>query len=237
MIRSPTCRIFAKDLRRFWPLLLSAAALDAFGVLMPLGTTNSTYYGGVTTSDAVMYVRWFVMAFVAVAMAQDDSPSGDRGSWLARPITPGAVLGAKVCMLGLGLALPAGLAAAGAAFMVHAGPGILLASVFGMGSTVFLVGAAFLFLGSLTASLLQASLATVVFFVLKSLTAQSLWAFEGLLRPTSTELGQLPALPSERTMAVVSLVSAVVALSAVLVHQFFTRRTRRTLQLLSLIHI
>jgi hypothetical protein len=115
MIRSPTYRIIVKDLRRFRPLLVSAAALDILGVLMPFGITNPGYFGGMTTPDAVTYVRWLIVAFVCVALAQDDGPSGDRGSWLARPITPGNVLGAKVGVLVGGLALPAGLAAVGAA--------------------------------------------------------------------------------------------------------------------------
>jgi hypothetical protein len=235
MIQNPTTRILAKEFRRFWPLLLTGVALDLVDVLMPFGRINLGYVGYLGISDIVTFVRWFVVAFVAVAMAQDDSPSDDRGSWLARPISAGAVLGAKCCVLAIGLALPAGLAAAGAAVALHTSPADSLASALGMAAHVCFVGTAFLVLGAITGSLLQAALVTVFAFALESLIAGNLRELASLLKPAGQDIGQFPSSPSERTMAIVSLISISIGVSTLLLHQYYTRRTKRTLLLAALV--
>jgi hypothetical protein len=218
--------ILAKDLRRFWPLVLSAVAL------MVLSTTlafypASVFLSGQSFADAPMILRWFIVIFVAVGAIQDDSADGDRGGWLARPISGAQVFLAKIVLLVVALALPAAVVAAWAALALNGSLSNVLAAALSSGGLTLAVALGASVVAALTGSLLRAIFAGVALGVAYSFLATHFAALGGLLAPYSPVFGgRAPAISIGRQQTV-ELVGGLGGAIIVLAYQYGRRRTGR----------
>src|SRR5580704_5864338 len=79
-------RIFHKDLRRYWPLLLAIWALAAMNDFIPFTAIDLASGQVAFFLDLIEAVEVFVLALAIVALVQEDPLSGDRSTWLTRPI-------------------------------------------------------------------------------------------------------------------------------------------------------
>lgn len=157
----------------------------------------------------------------AGVLVQRDSPSRKDAFWLRHPLSPSAVFGAKVAVIA-GVLLGAGLLGELVAILAHdLPPGDALAL---LGTPA--LGAGFLFgFGALAAAVTR-DLRTLLLVLLGALIAASLGSLllAGLLEET-----RLQGRPG--TVSWLAAVVTVAALFALTLHQYHTRRTRRTVVL------
>jgi hypothetical protein len=227
MTSSSISRILAKDLRRFWPLALCAFGLTVLSTELALHPASG-FPGSERLVVAPMVISWFLVAFVAVAAMQDDPAGGDRGGWLARPISGLQVLAAKLIFLATTLVVPSAVAAAWAACALHGSPGSVATAALSMGELTFVVSLCAAVLGSLTGTLLNAVFAAVALGVADSFLKIHLNALGDLLAPISPVFGQFPQRISDETQYLILILGGTAGAVAVLWHQYEKRRTRRS---------
>jgi len=223
-------RILRKDSRRYWILLFAAAALDILSTLAAFGGSFALQLSDSLGSDSIESFRKFLVGFVAVLAAQDDPATGERGDWVARPITPSALLGAKLSFFALGMALPVGLVSLAAMRGLHESAFACLTAGCAAAAETLEFALACALLGALTRSLLSAASVLVALAVAHLLTERNLGSLLTLIQPNPT-FGSFRTGPSQLTVEVVGGTFWMLTLGFLLVHQYVSRRTARTLVL------
>ena len=223
--------VLKKDLRRYWPLAALAAVFIVLSNLGPLWGLNFEWAQFEKGVPLLELGKWAAIFILVVAVMQEDRTAGDAAFWRTRPIGAGALLAGKVLFFVLVVALPAVLANIRIASALDTpGPVALGIAVETTGFMLLAVLAGAL-LASITGSLLQAGLAALggLFVIYVAGAArEALVPYVHIRLPWDTDI----AFPGPRVAFACLL--AGIALMALLTHQFFTRRTGRTVALLAI---
>ena len=216
--------ILRKDLRHLW-------VLSSLGVLFSLFATLGWYWdlSRISTSGFIFFagqVAPIVVLFVlSVAIVQSDPTVGDRAFWRTRPISPGALLVAKLLVLCLVFALPSLLVNLFLAVSMDTPFPVLLGMVIESTGMILIECLVSALVGAVTRSLMQAA-AAVLASALLLMAVAVLNPLPQLFVPWRMDIpGHAPR------MAAMGVYSGIAAL-ILLAHQFLTRRRVRTLVLL-----
>ena len=223
--------VFAKDLRRYWPLAAFAAAFIMVEALSPLWGWNLELNNSPVENLLAAFAKWPVIFILVVAVMQEDLTVGDKAFWRTRPIGAGPLFAGKLLLFALALALPAVIANISIATALDT-PGAVTfgIAVETIGFTLLAVLTTAL-LASLTGTLVHAGLAAIggLFVVIViGVVRDALYSTIRIRLPWDTDV----AYPGGRVAVACAL--ACLALVGLLAHQIFTRRTGRTVALLAL---
>lgn len=222
-------QILAKDLRRYWPLAAAATALIVFETLTPLRGSNVRLASFDVGEVLATFVKWPLIFILVFAVTQEDRTVGDRAFWRTRPIGAWAMLAGKLLFFTLVLTVPAVLASLRIASTLDTPARVTVGILIETTGLMLLAVLASALLASITGTIIQAALAAIGGLVVVAIVGA---IREGL---ASTIVIRLPwdtdvAYPGGRVAF--ACVLACVALTALLAHQFITRRTGRTVGLL-----
>ncbi len=215
--------IIGKDLRRLWALAL-------LGFLFSFVSTLGWYWDLFPKSSGFLTFIFsqvspvVVLFFLSVGIVQSDPTIGDRAFWRTRPISPGALLCAKLLTLVLVFGVPSLLLNAYLALSMDAPSRVAVGMLTESTGMLLMESLLFALLGALTRSLMQAAAASLA-FVLVVATSAALIPLPFLFTPWRMDIPGHAA-----RMAAVGLYSGLAALG-LLVHLFASRRLGRTLGL------
>ncbi|MGD1031212.1 MAG: hypothetical protein ABSA05_08735 [Opitutaceae bacterium] len=234
------CHLLAKDLRRFWPLLLLSAGILAANLCLTLNFYGSpfSYQGGSQLRPLLMQllqVACFLLAFVVpVVVIQEDQVTGVRPAWLTRPIRPGTLLASKLVFLLLGLSVPAAVLNCVASGYLGASFGAVASTAT---STAEIVAIIFLFaalFGAFTKTLFQA--VTALLGVLVCLVVFSMWFASAKINiPRPPWPWPSPFHHSAETANFIGKIVIILAAIGALGHMYRWRRRIQTLGVLLLL--
>lgn len=226
-----TLHILAKDLRRFWPLILAAVAVNVLGYCVAFsnleGTRALSGLGmiAVRAMQQAPLARWAIVFLLSVWVVLEDRGVGDRVAWMTRPFSAWELAAAKFLFLVLGVALPAGLVGTGLALWLKASFTAALATGLSHGLLALFVASVFASIAVVCASTGRAVLLTAMIFGGLALLAFVL--FEVL----HVTLPETPRGVSDGSSFLVFTGIGTISAMGILILQYATRRTRRTLLL------
>ena len=218
-----------KDLRALWPLLAVWAGVLAAHLLLPDLEPGEGYVRAERLRTALQMIHWALAAVLPAMLILQDPVDGTRSFWFTRPISRGALLASKVLSVTVFfLVLPLAIQLAG---LLRAGLGgwPLAAGMAEAGLHLAGISLGFAALASLTSSLARYVLVLAVYSGVAAIFVPALVAF--VPQPWGPPINWM-SLSNSRAM--VSIVLLLVMAVAVLAHQWFTRRTYRSLVLVGL---
>jgi len=222
---SAVLHLLRKDLRHLWALALA-------GIVFSLVSTLGWYWDLLPRSSGfltfvVSQIAPMVILFIAsVAVIQSDPTVGDRAFWRTRPISPGALLAAKALFLVLVFGLPSLLVNLYLAVSMDTPSPVLLAMVVESTGMILVECLVAAIAATVTTSLMQ-SAALMLAAAIAVLAVGALVPLPHLFAPWRLDLPD-----HAPRMAAVGLFGGSAAL-ILIAHQYFTRRTTRTLVLLA----
>ncbi len=226
-----TLQVFAKDLRRYWPLVLLAAGFIICETLGPLWGLNFTT--GNRNLDPVLhgFGKWPVIFILVVAAMQEDLTVGDRAFWRTRPIGPGPLLAGKLLLFALALVVPSVL------INLWLAQALATPAVVTLGIVVETTG--FLLLAVLGSALVASTTRSLVHAGVAALGVMVVCIAVALLVDTLPpnlryDFVWKQTMPTPAAQVVVACVGAAAALLGLLAHQFLTLRTGRTVAWLAI---
>ena len=221
---SAVLHILRKDLRHM-------GILAALSVAFSLVATLGWYWdimpsaGGFLVFMIGQVIPVIIQFILVVAIMQADPTVGDRAFWRTRPISPGALLSAKLLFLLVVFAVPSLAVNLYIAASMDAPIRVLMGMVIESTGMLLVEGLVAALVGSMTQSLIQAAAALLAGVVAATAVA-TIFPDLHLFTPWRLDIpGHAPRL------AAVGLYSGAAAL-ILIAHQFATRRTGRTLAFL-----
>lgn len=216
-----------KDLRQTWPLwaawgilVLLQAALPAWRVKPGDAAMQAVF----TQANTILpWLNSLLILVLVPALVLQDPAVGTTPFWLTRPLRPGQVACGKALLAALVLALSVATQSALLLAQGMSAPVIGLAAAetaLRQGAWIAIVGA----LAALMPSWARFAIAGALLYAL-TLFWEKIFLWISLLRKPSFPLLE-PSLANSRL--VVALATAIVGGAAVFLHQYLTRRTRRS---------
>ena len=215
-----------KDLRALWPYLAVWAGVLAAHLLVPDdGLLAEGAERAVRLRTVLQMIQWALAAVLPAMLILQDPVDGTRSFWLTRPISRGALLASKALSLTIFfILLPLAVQLAG---LLRAGLGgwPLAAGLAEAGLQIAGITLGFAALASATSSLARFVLLLAVYSAVTTIAGPALM----LIDPQPWGPSNWLSLSSSREIARIFLLIVLAVVG--LVHQWLTRRTRRTLAL------
>ena len=217
--------LLRKDLRALWPYLLLWTGVLAAHLLLPDDGSIETSMRVSQLRNVLQTIQVVLAALLPGLLILQDPVDGTRAFWLTRPISRGSLLASKVLALALVfILLPLAFQLAG---MLRGGLGgwPLVAGLAEGGLWVGGISLAFAALASASSSLPRFVLLLAIYSVVAVFAGPTFLSVD----PRATGSGSWLELSNSRDL--VKMVLLLLLAGTVLVHQWLTRRTVRSLAL------
>ena len=223
-----TWHIVRKDFRRLWPwlALLVGAMLARYvnlyvpGFVPEQNDLIALWRRAEIINDILLGLSLFATALAAATLVHEDAVIGDRTFWLTRPISGARLLAAKTLTFTLALLLLPLALQLGWWLFNHYSPADIAAQF----PPLFARHAATAF-AAFVCALLTRNLGS---FLLAAIIGTLAVVYAHVL---VNELLKLPSRTDDFNRERVELIAVLLALPACILHQYLTRRTRRTVAL------